>query len=363
MPRDLHCARRETLGTADYFRREGDLENQSEVARTLANIAMRERDWSTAGRELDHSEALLRRLGTASWRSEQPLERGRLALYQGNLPGAERSFLRYLGGLDSANHLRRFEAKAYLAETYARRRDIEHAERELTAGSDDLDRWRATLGAQDLRIAAFQAGSSAQNDRNSSVARVLAALAAGGRVDAAFALAERRRARELHDHLVQNAALEAGRGQSVAPNSSREASVMTARDVAGILPDDQTALLEYVTGSTRRAHDRVRPDPRAYLASGGAGPGPSIRRIGERATIGRFIALLAKGEDPGVAGRAPLSAALLDPALAILPSGVTRLIIVPDGPLHRVPWDALRLADGRYWWSATPSGSLRPRPR
>src|SRR5262249_1633083 len=27
---------------------------------------------------------------------------------------------------------------------------------------------------------------------------------------------------------------------------------------------------------------------------------------------------------------------------------VTRLVIVPDGPLHRLPWDALRLADGRH---------------
>src|SRR5262249_28813942 len=26
----------------------------------------------------------------------------------------------------------------------------------------------------------------------------------------------------------------------------------------------------------------------------------------------------------------------------------TRLVIVPDGPLHRLPWDALHLADGRH---------------
>jgi hypothetical protein len=343
---DLDRARRETLGTVEFFRREGDLENQSEVARTLANIAMRERDWATAERELDGAEVLLRRLGTSAWRTEQPLERGRLALYRGDLPRAERSFLRYLGGLDSASHLRRFEAKAYLADTYARRGDIERAERELTAGSDDLDRWRATLSAQDLRIAAFQAGSSAQNDRNSSVARVLAALAVGGRADAAFALAERRRARELHDHLVQNAALEAGHGQAVEQGSGQESGTMTASDAAGLLPDDQTALLEYVTGALDA------PTSVFVLTRGRTGPQVAQARVLPSAdsvtgTIGRFIALLAKGEDPGAAGR-QLSAALLEPALAILPPQVTRLIIVPDGPLHRVPWDALRLADGRY---------------
>ena len=44
---------------------------------------------------------------------------------------------------------------------------------------------------------------------------------------------------------------------------------------------------------------------------------------------------------------AALGEALVDPVLAALDSGVTRLVIVPDGPLHRVPWDALRLRDGR----------------
>jgi CHAT domain-containing protein len=39
---------------------------------------------------------------------------------------------------------------------------------------------------------------------------------------------------------------------------------------------------------------------------------------------------------------------LVDSALAELGGRVTRLIMVPDGPLHRVPWDLLRLPDGRY---------------
>ena len=54
---------------------------------------------------------------------------------------------------------------------------------------------------------------------------------------------------------------------------------------------------------------------------------------------------------------------MLQPALAGLGPRVTRLVIVPDGPLHRLPWDALRLADGRqvvegYAVSVAPSAAV-----
>jgi CHAT domain-containing protein len=66
---------------------------------------------------------------------------------------------------------------------------------------------------------------------------------------------------------------------------------------------------------------------------------------GERLT--RFAALVESGEKAEAVGRS-LGATLLDPALSQLGPEVTRLVIVPDGPLHRMPWDALRLADGRF---------------
>jgi CHAT domain-containing protein len=63
--------------------------------------------------------------------------------------------------------------------------------------------------------------------------------------------------------------------------------------------------------------------------------------------IGRFIALIAAHGNVASEASA-LGGALLEPIVPLLGPGIVRLVLVPDGPLHRVPWDALRLADGRY---------------
>src|SRR5262249_22863601 len=104
-----------------------------------------------------------------------------------------------------------------------------------------------------------------------------------------------------------------------------------------------TALLEFVVGSrggpatlfvvARALPTGIRVHPLAF--------GDSVP-----AQVARFVALLEGGTDPGDLAHA-LGRALLEPALAELGPHVTRLVIVPDGPLHRLPWDALRLADGR----------------
>ncbi|HKU60501.1 MAG TPA: CHAT domain-containing protein [Gemmatimonadales bacterium] len=339
---DLGRARRESLETLEFFRNEGDLENQSEVVQSLANIAIRERNWPEAERALDSSEALLRRLGASPDQIAQSSERGRLALYRGDLSAAEATFSAALERLDSAAHLRRYETQAYLAEVHARRGDLDGAERQLTAASDELDRWRAGLSLRDLRIAAFQANASAQNDRNASVAEVLAALAAGGRAEAAFALAERRRARELADRLTQDRALVSGKipaGGAV----TRDAGRLSAYDIARHLPE-HTALLEFVTGALGS------PTTVFVLTSSVTGPVVQARVLAPAdsltGAIARFLALITRDTDLRTEATA-LGARLLQPAAELLGPEITRLVIVPDGVLHRVPWDALRLADGR----------------
>jgi CHAT domain-containing protein len=339
---DLDRARQESLETLDFFRREGDLENQAEVVQTLANIAMREGNWPEAERALDSSEALLRRLGAGPDQVAQPYERGRLALYRGYLWAAESTFTSALRGLDTASHLRRYEVQAYLADVQARRGDLADAEAQLTAAADELDRWRAGLSARNLRIAAFQANATAQNDRNASVARALAALAAGGRAEAAFALAERRRARELADRLTQDRALASGRAPAGGA-LTRGIGRLSPSDIARHLPD-RTALVEFVTGA--------RGSPTTVFVLTPSTDGPVVRaRVLAPADsltglIARVLALATRDADISTEAKA-LGSMLLQPAAELLGPEIERLIIVPDGALHRVPWDALRLADGR----------------
>ena len=339
---DLDRARQESLETLDFFRREGDLENQSEVVQTLANIAIREGNWPEAERALDSSEALLRRLGAGPDQVAQSYERGRLALYRGYMWLAESTFTASLARLDTASHLQRYEVQTYLADVRARRGDLAGAEQQLTAASDELDRWRAGLSARNLRIAAFQANATAQNDRNASVARVLATLAAGGRAGAAFALAERRRARDLADRLTQDRALASGRSPAQGA-VTRGAALLSVSDIARHLPE-HTALLEFVTG----AHGS--PTTVFVLTPATGGPLVQARVLAPAdsltGAIARFLALVTRDTDLSAEARA-LGMQLLQPAAELLGPDVTRLIIVPDGVLHRVPWDALRLADGR----------------
>ena len=249
-------------------------------------------------------------------------------------PGAvaERSFRSYLRTLDTAQHISRYDARLRLADTHAQRRDLAAAEREATAAWDEIERWRATLSDRELRLLAFQAASSENqvspasvSEQRASVARVLAGLATGGRAARAFELAEHRRARELGDRMARAQALRPQASTTPgAPPVSGPIAARSATDVAALIPDDSTAILEYVTGSlgapttlfvlTRGSSGGV--GMRAHLLP------PADSLAGQ---LTRFLALLQHGEVPGPLARA-FGAALLDPAMAELRAGVTEAV-------------------------------------
>jgi tetratricopeptide (TPR) repeat protein len=315
----------------------------------LADLALMESKWDEAQRELDAARELARARNLTGW--EQGLSRwyADLALLRGDLATAER----LLGAMLQSSLLpyRRYVTQAKLAEVHARRGDVAGAEVRLTAAMDTLDRWRAAQSDHDLRLAVFGIQES-WADPDLGIATVLSAMAMNGRVESAFTLAERRRARDLLDHLLNADALRVEAPDTTVSSRLRPAAVAPA-EIRALLPDDRTALLEFVTGR------RGEPTTVFVLTRGGitARTLPAIDSLAS--SVARHVALIESGLDATTPGRA-LGAQLLSAALSALPAAIDRLIIVPDDALHRVPFDALLLADGRaaverYGISITPS--------
>lgn len=350
---DFAAATRQEHEILAFYGRTGEPPEQYMSHRNLASIAMLERDWPAAARELDRARAMGREFRQPVWEWSLADDEGRLALLEGDLATAERTLtglLRDLGDdSDSRQQLRRYGARIRLADIYARRGELDRAEREAMSAADRLETWRGALDDQPMRMLAFQARQTAHfttppllDDQQESMVRVIGALAGAGRVGPAFELAERRRARELLDRMLQADASQvraAGEGEVGAANR-RVVEVPTVEQIAGAIPDTQTAVIEYVGG--------VRDGPlTAFVLQRGKVGVRVLPPLGQGAgEIARLTALLTVGGALGSLDR-NLGARLLDPVAAELEPGVRRLVIIPDGPLHRLPFDALRLADGR----------------
>jgi CHAT domain-containing protein len=343
---NFDSARAETNDVIRFFHREGDVTHESSLYQSLAEISIRDRDWPAAEQAIDRAEALLRGHSSAEKNAVLPRPRGRLALARGDLGTAEAQFTRYLASLDSSEYLARSETRAYIAEIRARRGQLDRAERDLLAAGEELDVWRAGLNDRAMRALAFQASASEANDRNNSIAWVIALLASGGRPTVAFDFAEHRRARDLSDEMQRVEALRAPAAEDSTETKPRSRdSRLSAAQLAGAIPDDSTAVLEYVTGaygapSTLFALQRAKPG-HPLLAAAVLPPADSLAK-----DIARLVAFLeSRDQAPGLAR--VLGRALLDPILPVLEPRINRLIIIPDGPLHRLPFDVLELSDGR----------------
>jgi CHAT domain-containing protein len=336
---DLPAARSALEAVLEEALKGKELEDEMIARQELAQTAIRMGEPAEARRQLDAAErsAVARGRGQEA-RDHLGYDRARLALAEGNLPAAERLFSGFLRRIPPENHLHRHLAQVRLAEVAVRRGDLASAERRITTASEDLENWRASLDDGELRQYAFAATALGEHDPQVPVARVLAALADAGRADVAFALAEQRRARLLTDRLNQAQALRASRLADSTP--VRRVRPLAAGEIAAALPDSGTAMVEYVAGS------EGAPTTVFLLTRGGlqATTLPSVDTL--TPAIRRLVALLESGSRPDALARR-LGRALLEPVIALLPQEVTRLIVVPDGPLHRLPLDALQLADGR----------------
>ena len=328
----------------------------------LASIARREGDFSTAAAELGAAHRIATQQGMKGWQEALAFYDGMLALARGDLVAAEADLRRHLRTLGPRQLARRYVAETRLAEVYARRGNLAAAEDRLTAATDSLESWRASLDDQALRLQVF--GTREQDlDPNVGVAFVLGSLAGGGRAPAAFALAERRRGRMLLDEMVRLAALQTDTSTLISAVNALRRSVtpLNAGAVMRALPNDSTAIIEYIAGrgdAPTTAFVITRFGLRAYLMPGLDSLAPAI---------GRLSALLATGSD-AIDLRRRLGSAYLKSPVADLPPGIHHIVIVPDDALYRLPYEALLLGDdqplvARYGLTLEPSVAVMLRLR
>jgi CHAT domain-containing protein len=320
----LSAARQLSWVQAELLAREG-----------LLQVALAEGDLPVARRELALAQSLVEAEGLAVGAGGHGYHAGVLALREGALTEAERIFRERSPQVSEAWNAWHYLYGARLAETLTLQGRLADAAHELRTAILALEEWRVQLEARDLRLLAFQLAADI-TDPDLGVATVVAALAEDGRLATAFEVVERGRARELAERLSRAAALNTASVAGVA----RIALPIPLDSLMGALPDDSTALLEYVTGrgDPTTLFVLTRRQARAHILAG---------QDSLAAPIARFTALLQSGEDPRPLGRS-LASALLDPTLADLDPAIRRLIVVPDGPLHRLPFDALVLPDGRF---------------
>jgi len=337
---NLEAAARYYLEARDTYQALGFRTQLHSIFRELAVVAQERRDWLAAGAWLDEASRIATETRVANWTKDRLFHDAVSALGQREPVRADSLLNAYLAGARDSLYM---TGQAWLRKAEARLalRDVAGAEEAILRGDRSLDLWRGRLSLASLRLAAFQMEQS-MGSASDRLPVLVAMLARAGRFDAAFTLAERRRGRELHDRLMRNEAVVAGSPIDSARWRQRRAAPALA-DPSAVMSSlgDSAAVLHYVAGGGGE------PSLVLVLARG-------VRRVIElppldslRGDVERFTSLVTSGS-PAPAAARRLATLLIDGAVAALPPGVVRLVIVPDGPLHRLPFDALQLPTGEW---------------
>lgn len=319
--------------------------------RGLAALARDRGDFTDAERQLAEAKRIADKQGMAEWGRRLAYDAGGVALARGDLEGAERAYETFLQSLPAADRALAFPARLHLAEIAARTREVLRGDSLARAAFDDLDAWRASADDRTLRLHAL-ALRELDLEQGLGVATLVSRLAAAGRADAAFSLAERARGRLIDDRSLT---------LSTWSGTNRKATSTRRTSPGATLPEGM-AVIEFVTGEG--------PDAGVALIVTRDGiaavEGPASRDLA--ATAARFRTLVEGGADPMRLDRS-LTTTLVGQAFEKLPPGITSVAVVPDGPLYRIPFDALRVGDGllvdRAAVAVVPSATLvfgGPRP-
>ncbi|MCC6241423.1 MAG: CHAT domain-containing protein [Gemmatimonadaceae bacterium] len=355
---NVAAAREALTEVVDTYARTGQRLLAIAPLRRLARLELGQGRIDDAERHLTRATQFANATRNTGWLAELPYHQAGVAIARGRYATAD-SLLRTMSYAEARDVYDDDLAYSYfirVANVAARRGDFADAERALDRAQAVLARWRAGFDDKDTRLRIAQARQPWGNTGEEYPA-LIARLASAGRVPAAFRLAEATRARELTTTALQQTALSLDpKRDLLALDRIRRARVMaTSSDVQQSL-DDSTALLTYVAGRGAAPTTLFVVTRRTITAKAL----PPIDSIGT--TVDRLVRLLADGVLPRALSR-QLGDAVLNPALPALDARITKLIVVPELALYRVPFDALEMPDGRlalerFSISLSPSATL-----
>ena len=280
-------------------------------------------------------DTIARRTGNVSWAKERLYHLGLLALRRGDGNAAVMYFQRFqtaVGRREMAA-LPGFDFAVRFAEAHSMAGDPVRGARMLDSAIERFAAWRERISDRALRLAVWEE-RSIDPDPDLGIATIIARTAAAGHDTLALRLADARRTRDLRGQVSHGAVRPPGAGE---------------------------LYLQFVTG--RRGEPTTLFVRRgATLRSAALAPIDSLAR-----KIAALRSLFTGNAPAGELSR-ELGAMLLGPALAGVDSTVTKLVIVPDGALHGVPWSALTMPDGRlvlerFSVTVLPSGAFPPERR
>lgn len=245
------------------------------------------------------------------------MRRGQIAARRGRLEEAEAAFT-----IASRSLIHEMAVRAGLAAAgmSVLRGNHDNARQALERAIARIERSRTNLAGSAMRASYLTLHANAYR----SLAGLRFDTEGAAAAPAVFEIIEAGRARALRDSLAS------------AQVAGEAAPPLKAADMQALLQPNQV-LVEYVSTDFSLAAITVTRDRVTVTKLPLAGNGETLSR-----RVDFFHSLVQEGDESALDRPAQrLYEDVLAPALAEIPAGVDTLIVSPDGPLHRLPFDAI----------------------
>lgn len=302
---------------------------------------------------IDSASALRLKYRLTGWETSELNAQATVYFLAGRLDSAAVFADSVIARLAHTQHVARFTMNVLRAGIFARNGADDLARARLGTAERDYDAWHKQLTDQQMILRASQVSAFGLGELR-GMGLVFDLLARQGDVATVIDVDERRRARDLRERIARLATNSSAGARST--SAAQRTTAMSLPEVQRALPDERTAIVQFAAPVAAERTTVLVVTQNAHRAFAAA-PLDSLTP-----TITRFSTLVRQGVVPAQASLA-LGRALLGDVVRWLPAKINRLMIVPDGVLHRLPFDALQLERGvsvvdRYATASAPSSSV-----